>query len=726
MVNRMVSLHNDDLYEKSYFVRSLINAFTILLPLVLLTVTLEIIMGFPMASYQKWLLTKGGALRRTLSFFHNVAVNYYAIYVVIAISLCYANLRKMGPFRELLLGMLSLFCFLYLIGTGTSSFYIAYLSYDGTFTALLSCVICCTSFYNLTRWFDKHDRFKTARISRVYHAIQKDVLPLTFILTFIGGLGWLFYWLTEGKTIQACLLQWLLEIHAEMLRFGELPAAIGYLFLQMGMWFFGIHGDQFLDLVNAEYYERYLTQNAVGVGHYIINEGFLQCFTQFGGAGCMMAMIMVIIHRSKSKTAKTVARISFLPCLLNLGDFMIYGLPVVFNVSLVIPFVLTPIVNLLIAYGATAIGLVPLVKQGVPSASFLLVSGYLSTKSINGAVLQLLLLCVDFCIYYPFIPLMDRHSGLIFSMQVKKITARLQKSEKTAIPINLLDDFTMEGDIARMLIADLQDDLREHKLFMVYQPQYDSNGVFMGAEALLRWKHAECGYIYPPLIIKLAQEGGFSGDLERFVFHETCTAIKRLEEFDAGSAKISANVTGESPNRGDFLSVIEGEVVASGIDPTHLWIEVTEQTALDASRDVYAKLQALRRNGHKLLIDDFGMGHTSIDYLQSRTFDGIKLDGRITRDVDTNLEEREIVKTVTSMAKEMSMIVIAEYVERREQRDMLKSCGCTVFQGYYYSKPVVFDELLTHLESMQAMRSLKNYAQEDGNVHSVTVLANAE
>ena len=119
---------------------------------------------------------------------------------------------------------------------------------------------------------------------------------------------------------------------------------------------------------------------------------------------------------------------------------------------------------------------------------------------------------------------------------------------------------------------------------------------------------------------------------------------------------------------------------------------MTEQDILAKTEEVNRKIRSIREKGHKFLIDDFGVGKTSILYLQTKMFDGVKIDGFLTKTLLTDNVSRQIVTSVIDLSNKLGMCVIAEFVERKEECDLLDELGCTWYQGYYFSKPVMFEQ----------------------------------
>ena len=119
---------------------------------------------------------------------------------------------------------------------------------------------------------------------------------------------------------------------------------------------------------------------------------------------------------------------------------------------------------------------------------------------------------------------------------------------------------------------------------------------------------------------------------------------------------------------------------------TCLTFEVTERALLNTSPLIIERIQLLRAKGIAMSMDDFGMGHSSMMYLQESAFDEVKLDGSLVKNISDNDRSKEIITGVIDMAKKLNYHVVAEFVETKEQRDILSSLGCDIYQGYYYGK----------------------------------------
>ncbi len=249
----------------------------------------------------------------------------------------------------------------------------------------------------------------------------------------------------------------------------------------------------------------------------------------------------------------------------------------------------------------------------------------------------------------------------------------------------------MPGVISRLLIKDLKRAVLCDELYMVYQPQFNHENKMFGAEALLRWNHPIYGNIYPPLIIKLAEEADVLIDVEKYVFAEV---RKDIINYGYGKMKISINSTVISLQEDNFVDYLIDlyKVMLDKGQP--IYIEITEQRELLTENHIISNLEKLQDAGFKFAIDDFGMGHTSLKYLQINKFDLVKLDGSITRSLMKDKTARDIVDSIVHLSNTAGFSVLAEYVETNEQKNKLEEMGCCEYQGYLYSPPVPASELI--------------------------------
>lgn len=254
------------------------------------------------------------------------------------------------------------------------------------------------------------------------------------------------------------------------------------------------------------------------------------------------------------------------------------------------------------------------------------------------------------------------------------------------------------GVLARRLADDLKQDLLHEKLTLFYQPQVNAQKQVFGMEALLRWRHQQFGFLYPPLVVALAEEAGLMDKLGYWVTDTACGELKRLEASGHSGLTMSVNVAGSQLENKAFIRELDGLLSKHQLSPDRLEIEMTEQIALTSGERIMHQIKALKSMGVKLAMDDFGMGRSSLMYLKEYEFDTVKLDGSLVREILTNHNCQEIISSIVFLSTSLGFAVLAEFVEEDAQADVLQEIGCTRYQGYLYSKPLSSAELSAYLQ----------------------------
>ncbi len=577
-------------------------------------------------------------------------------------------------------------------GIQQEGFSVASLGTNNIFTALFIALSCSALFFKIKdkRLFVIQQRGMEA--DNCYAEAVSGIVPALLVVAFFAVFRQVFVAVFHVDSVQG-----LLEIAVGRL-LGSIEngliVAIAVLLLAHCMWLFGIHGSNVLEPVMQENFVR-ISEGAV------FNKTFLDVFVHMGGTGSILCLVIAILLFSKKGSIKNIAKLSFPTAIFNISEIIAFGLPVILNPIFVIPYLLVPVVLCIISYAAVYIGIVPHVVRQVEWTTPVFLSGYLATGSVAGSILQVVCLAAGVLIYLPFLRLFEERDERQLVKNVKLLTAELQKQEAANAIMPLTERKDMLGGVARVLSADLKDAIRDKKLFFVYQPQVDADEICIGAEVLIRWIHPIAGFIYPPLIIQLAKEEKLLHDIEAYLFDEAAYAVCEIDKVIRTEFKISVNITNESLAWEDFEYCLADKVRKYNVSPTRMWLEITEQDALVSSQEMLDKIQRLKEQGHKFLIDDFGMGHTSLMYLQTNHFGVVKLDGSLTKDVLQNNRNKDIIAAITELGKSLHFETIAEYVETEEQKDKLLELGCNGFQGYYYSKPIALAELIPWMEQHQ-------------------------
>jgi diguanylate cyclase (GGDEF)-like protein/PAS domain S-box-containing protein len=236
---------------------------------------------------------------------------------------------------------------------------------------------------------------------------------------------------------------------------------------------------------------------------------------------------------------------------------------------------------------------------------------------------------------------------------------------------------SMEQDMRRALPAG--------QFELYYQPVVNlQTSAISGFEALIRWNHPQRGLISPATFIPLAEESGFIIPLGEWVIRQACLTAAQWPNH----LHVAINISASQFRSAGLMQVILGALGASGLKPTRLEIEITETVLLQDREATLAILHQLRALGIRIAMDDFGIGYSSLTYLQSFPFDKIKIDRSFVKDVTENAGSLNIVRAVASLANGMGMTATAEGVETNEQLDRITAEGCTEMQGYLFSRPL--------------------------------------
>ncbi|MFQ5509473.1 MAG: putative bifunctional diguanylate cyclase/phosphodiesterase [Leptospirillia bacterium] len=240
--------------------------------------------------------------------------------------------------------------------------------------------------------------------------------------------------------------------------------------------------------------------------------------------------------------------------------------------------------------------------------------------------------------------------------------------------------------------------LKQDELFLYYQPQVDlESGRITGMEALLRWHHPTLGLISPSRFIRLAEETGLIVPIGEWVLRTACAQAVKWQEKGFGKLRVSVNLSPRQFHENTLTAIVRGILEDTGLDPALLALEITEGVMMEDTRESAAAFAGIKGMGINISIDDFGTGYSSLGYLKRFPVDVLKLDRSFVKEVDTDPGDAAIARAIIALAHGLSVTVIAEGVETREQLDFLKKEGCHGVQGFLLSKPVTsraFERLL--------------------------------
>ena len=254
------------------------------------------------------------------------------------------------------------------------------------------------------------------------------------------------------------------------------------------------------------------------------------------------------------------------------------------------------------------------------------------------------------------------------------------------------DNNNLEGQLRRALERD------EFELH--YQPKVNiASGGVSGVEALIRWRSPERGMVPPLQFIRLAEDTGLIVPIGEWVLRRACSDARAWQLAGLGELSVAVNLSARQFRDRDLTSKIAATLASTGLHPNFLELEITESVIMQHTDYTVGLLNTLVELGIRVSIDDFGTGYSSLAYLKRFPVHKLKIDRGFVRDVHTDADDAAIVQAIVTLAKSMQLGVVAEGVETAEQLSFLASLHCEEYQGYYFSKPLPGDQLITFLQS---------------------------
>ncbi|MEH6502302.1 MAG: EAL domain-containing protein [Cycloclasticus sp.] len=248
---------------------------------------------------------------------------------------------------------------------------------------------------------------------------------------------------------------------------------------------------------------------------------------------------------------------------------------------------------------------------------------------------------------------------------------------------------------ARLLMEkELRNAIGAGELDLFYQPQVDEFGRILGAEALLRWFKKDGGSVSPAEFIPVAEMTGLIVPIGEWVLKKGFQQIKQweVEGVDPGF-RLSINISPFQFYQNNFIENVINMLQETGASASSITLEVTEGIVIKDIESTIDKMNVLTSMGFRVSMDDFGTGYSSLMYLKKLPLSELKIDQSFVRDLHIDKSDGEIAATIIAMAKNLNLDVVAEGVEEEEQLIFLRKQGCTIFQGYYFNKPMPSAEL---------------------------------
>ena len=244
------------------------------------------------------------------------------------------------------------------------------------------------------------------------------------------------------------------------------------------------------------------------------------------------------------------------------------------------------------------------------------------------------------------------------------------------------------------LEADLRFALERGELDLVYQPVVDlETGRVSGAEALIRWTHPQHGMVLPGRFIPVAEESELSVDIGRFVIRRAALDAARFRSLDGAlrQHRVAVNLSARHLLSSELIADVREALLDAGVGGTALAVELTESVLASNEPVVAVRLQGLRDLGVNIALDDFGTGYSSLAYLRRFPINVLKVDKSVVSSEHLDAANDGVAKAIVAIGQSLGMRTVAEGLETLEQLDRLRGIGCSIGQGYVFSKPLARD-----------------------------------
>ncbi|WP_248767003.1 EAL domain-containing protein [Pseudomonas sp. MWU12-2345] len=249
--------------------------------------------------------------------------------------------------------------------------------------------------------------------------------------------------------------------------------------------------------------------------------------------------------------------------------------------------------------------------------------------------------------------------------------------------------------------------LERNEFRLHYQAKRDiRSGRITGMEALLRWEHPDLGLIAPMQFIPVAEETGLIVPIGKWVLRTACLQNIAWQRQGLPHLGVAVNLTARQFVDDNLLTDLATILTETGMEPGLLELEIAESLLMQDVKRALQVLNGLKKLKIRIAIDDFGIGYSSLSALKQFPLDSIKIDRSFIRDVTSVAEDKALTEAIIAMGRTLSLTVVAQGVETREQADFLRDNACDEFQGFYFNKPVPADQFGVLLQAQAANKTL--------------------
>ncbi|MGV2904584.1 PTS sugar transporter subunit IIC/EAL domain-containing protein [Achromobacter sp. AGC25] len=470
------------------------------------------------------------------------------------------------------------------------------------------------------------------------------------------------------------------------------------------LWFFGIHGYHAMAPVMSVMDQATLlnaVSHAAGYeGMYALNSTLLGAFVFIGGSGATMSLVAAILVFSRSEPLRLLALASLPVGLLNVNEILLFGLPLILNPRLLVPFILAPVVNVVIALGVVHLGWLPAAATALPLTSPVLFNAYIAAgDSLAGVVLQIVLVGIGVCLYAPFILAQERKrrdSAAVYFKSMDTTFLRLQEESLLYGQDPIVKTYT---DRARRVTENARiRAISQYDFYLQFQPQVSlRSGLCTGCEALLRATGPQGTHHAPVEFLRWLAEADLMREVDLWVAKQAVLQCREWRKRDF-ILPMTINVTPGTLTSGVYLEKLIRVLAQAG---GQISVELTEDALVEDAQALHTAFDRLHAIGARVYIDDFGTGYSALSYLHQFQIDAVKIDRSfvIAQDSDRGAL---VMSGLLRFCEALNLQIIVEGVETDQQLMALASPAEIIVQGWYYSKALSGDSVVDFTRRRQA------------------------
>ena len=470
------------------------------------------------------------------------------------------------------------------------------------------------------------------------------------------------------------------------------------------LWFFGIHGYHALaplmSVMDQAAMLNSASQSAGYEGMYALNSTLLGAFVFIGGSGATLSLVVAMLVFARSESLRLLALASLPVALLNVNEILLFGLPLILNPRLLVPFILAPVTNVILALAVVQLGWLPSAAATLPLTSPVLFNAYIAADgNLGGVILQLALVAMGTCLYAPYVVALERQreeSATVYFKSLDTTFTRLQEESLLYAHDPVVQTY---ADRARRNAENTRiRAISQYDFHLEFQPQVSlRSGLCTGCEALLRATGPDGARQTPLEFLRWLAQADLMREVDLWVARQAVQQCLQWRKRDF-ALPMTINVTAGTLTSSDYLEKLIKVLAQAG---GQVSVELTEDALVEDTQALHTAFDRLHAIGARVYIDDFGTGYSALSYLHQFEIDAVKIDRSFVVAQDSD-RGALVLNGLLRFCEALNLQIVVEGVETDQQLMALESPAEIIVQGWYYSKALSGDSLMDYAQGRQA------------------------